>query len=342
MKLAPRDAAAYFARPDPKVAGLLIYGADAMRVALKRQQVIAALIGPEGDAEMRLDRLSGAELRATPAALQDAMRAQGFFPGPRVVFVEGATDGLARDFDAALAEWAPGDAHLVATAGALGKGSALRKTFEGSKRAYAAAIYDDPPGRAEVAAMLDRAGLRDVPGAVQADLMTLAAEVDPGEFAQILEKLALYTRDAAGPPSSEDLAAVLPMSTEAATDDLIDAVADGRHDRLASLLARLRGQGVTPVALTIAAARHFRTLHAAAAYPGGASEGVARLRPPVFGPRRDRLTRQAGRWSVPRLEQAHALILEADLALRGGGATAPQAALIERALFRVSFLAPRG
>ncbi|MCE8468645.1 DNA polymerase III subunit delta, partial [Rhodovulum sulfidophilum] len=43
MKLSPRDAAGYFARPDPDRPGLLIYGNDAMRVALKRQQVIAAL-----------------------------------------------------------------------------------------------------------------------------------------------------------------------------------------------------------------------------------------------------------------------------------------------------------
>ena len=34
-----------------------------MRVALKRQQVIAALVGPNGDAEMRLTRIAGADLR---------------------------------------------------------------------------------------------------------------------------------------------------------------------------------------------------------------------------------------------------------------------------------------
>ena len=48
MKLTGRDAAAYFRKPDPEKAGLLIYGADAMRVALRRQEVIAALIGPAG------------------------------------------------------------------------------------------------------------------------------------------------------------------------------------------------------------------------------------------------------------------------------------------------------
>ena len=47
MKLSPRDAPRYFAKPEPQRTGLLIFGPDAMRVALKRQEVIAALIGPE-------------------------------------------------------------------------------------------------------------------------------------------------------------------------------------------------------------------------------------------------------------------------------------------------------
>ena len=71
MKLSPRDAPAYFARPDPDKTGLLIYGTDAMRVALKRQEVIAALIGPQGEEEMRLTRIQAGELRKDPAMLLD-------------------------------------------------------------------------------------------------------------------------------------------------------------------------------------------------------------------------------------------------------------------------------
>ena len=85
MKLAPRDANAFFSKPDPKRAGILIYGSDAMRVALKRQDLVAALIGPEGEAELRLTRIAGTDLRRDPAALLDATKAVGFFPGPRAV-----------------------------------------------------------------------------------------------------------------------------------------------------------------------------------------------------------------------------------------------------------------
>ena len=47
MKLSSREAAAVFRKPDPAGTGLLIYGEDTMRVALRRQEVIAALIGPD-------------------------------------------------------------------------------------------------------------------------------------------------------------------------------------------------------------------------------------------------------------------------------------------------------
>ena len=102
MKLSGATAAAYFAKPDPTAAGLLIFGADAMRVALRRQEVIAALIGPEGEAEMRLSRLPAADVRKDPALLQDAIKAQGFFPGPRVAFLEDATVAMTPTVTAAV------------------------------------------------------------------------------------------------------------------------------------------------------------------------------------------------------------------------------------------------
>ena len=71
MKLSPRDAAGFLNRPDPRVPGLLIYGADAMRVALKRQDGILALVGPDAEAEMRLSRSSVSDSRQSLRARSD-------------------------------------------------------------------------------------------------------------------------------------------------------------------------------------------------------------------------------------------------------------------------------
>jgi DNA polymerase-3 subunit delta len=150
VKLSPQKAGTYFRSPDDGRVGILIYGPDMMRIALKRQELIKTLVGPNGDEEMRLSRISAAELRKDPAILNDAIKAQSFFPGPRVAFLDDASDSIAPIISNALEDWRDGDAQLVITAGQLRAGSPLRKMFENHPNAYAAAIYADPPSQSDI------------------------------------------------------------------------------------------------------------------------------------------------------------------------------------------------
>ncbi|EKE74698.1 DNA polymerase III subunit delta [Celeribacter baekdonensis] len=340
MKLSPRDAIGYFAKPDPKKAGLLLYGPDAMRIALRRQEVIEALIGPQGEEEMRLTRMSGAEMRKDKAMLMDAMKAQGFFPGPRVAFVEDATDQVADAMKEALFDWREGDAQVIVTAGSLKATSKLRKLFEGHPSAYCVAIYADPPSRAEIEATLKKAGVQDISREAMVDIEALSRSIDPGDFRQTLEKLSLYKLSDPSPVSSEDVQNCAPATSEAEVDDVLNIVAEGRTPELGPLMIKIEGQGIDPVALSIFTMRHFRALHAAASDPGGAASGIARARPPIFGPRRERMTRQAQGWGVYKLETALGILTDTDLTLRSSS-RAPTMAVMERALIRLAMLAQR-
>ena len=82
------------------------------------------------------------------------------------------------------------------------------------------------------------------------------------------------------------------------------ATAEARTSEIGPGMQKLEGQGVQPGGLVIGATRHFRTLYAAASDPGGPSAGIARARPPVFGPRRSRMQKQAERWGVRKLGDA--------------------------------------
>lgn len=341
MKLSAREAAGYFKKPDAARTGLLIYGNDAMRVALRRQEVIAALIGPNGDDEMRLTRIPAGELRKDPARLVDALKAQSFFPGPRVAFVEDATETAAAPILAALEDWDEGDAQLIVTAGQLKASSKIRKAFEGHKNAYAVGIYDDPPSRDEIEALMREAGLANVSRDAMEAITALSRELGPGDLRQVIEKLGLYMRGLEAEVSAADVDACAPQSTEAALDDLLNIVAEAKTGEIGPMLTRLKAQGVQPVGLIIGATRHFKALYVAASDPGGAGQGIAKLRPPVFGPRRDRMLRQAQGWGAARLEDALSLLVDTDLQLRSAGQTAPAMALAERALIRLSALARR-
>ena len=328
------EASRYFLKPDPARTGLLIFGADTMRVALKRQDVIAALIGPAGESEMRLDRISASDLRKDPALLQDAIKAQGFFPGPRVAFVEDATDTLAPLIAAALVEWRPGDAQIIVTAGGLTGKSALKKLFDSHPNAFCAGLYDDPPSREEIESALAQAGLTKIDREAATDLGNLARALDPGDFRQMLEKIALYKYGDDTPLTPTEVAALAPATIEAEVDDLMAAVADGRGAEIAPLMRRLEGQGTAPVTLCIAAMRHFKALHAAACDPGGISAGIAKARGVPFKAR-EAMQRQASGWGMHKLETALALLVETDLTLRSSS-RAPGMALMERALIRLA------
>jgi len=340
MKLSSRDAAGFLARPAPKVPGILIYGADAMRVAERRVKLVAAHTGANADAEMRLTRMPGADLRRDAAAALDAVKAQGFFPGPRAVVIDEATDAATDALKSVLLDWVEGDALLVATAGALNPGSKLRKLFEGDKRAFCLAVYDDPPGRGEIEAMLRAEGLTGLSDESMRDLVALAQSIEPGDFRQTLTRIALYKFNDDTPLSPAEIALLAPQSAEAEIDDILNAVAEGRMADLAPILSRLAAQGVQPVTVAIGAARHFRVLHALVSDPRGPAQAIGTLRPPVFGPRRDRLLRQAQAWTMDRVEDALRDLTATDLTLRSS-TRAPTRALAERALIRLTRMAGR-
>jgi DNA polymerase-3 subunit delta len=340
MKLTGAAANNYFRQPDPSHMALLIFGVDPMRVADKRQLVINALVGPQGEEEMRLTRISASDLRKDPAMLDDAIKAQGFFPGHRVAFVEDATDGLSKVIAAALADWQPGDAQVVITAAQLTAKSALRKVVEGYSNAVSIGLYDDPPTMADVELALKDAGIVQPDRDVMDALLALANSLEPGDFRQTIEKVSLYKRGDESPLSIADIMANAPQSAEVDVDDVLEIVATGQADQLGPLLRNLYAQGVTPVTLCIGAMRHFRRLHVVASDPGGPAAGVGRLRPPVFGPRRDKIVRQAGQWGRDRLEKALTALTDVDLQLRSAS-TAPQNALMERTLIRLAMMARR-
>ena len=329
MILKGAEATRYFTKPDPAKAGILIAGVDPMRVAIHRQEVIAALIGPKGEEEMRLTRMSGADLRKDGASLIDSLKAISFFPGPRVVFVEDATNLSAPLMASALGEWREGDAVLVVTAGQLDGKSALKAVFDSSKIAYCAMLYDDPPSREEIEDQLRKSGLTGVDAAAMADLTTLSRALDLGDFRQLLEKISLYKHGDAAPLTGAEIAALAPATVDTEVDELIEAVAAKNANAVGLLMRRLEGQGVAPVTICIQALRHFRQLHIAATDPAGMQK--ARF----FGPRRDAAQRQLKQWTSAKLEEAIAGLVEADLTLRSS-TRAPVMAVTERALIRIA------
>jgi len=340
MKLAGDKANNYFSNPDVNHTSILIYGADSMRVALRRQELLKSLIGDDAEEEMRLTRISGSDLRKDPALLLDGLKASGFFPGLRAVFVEDATDTIAPIIDKAIQDWQKGDAFLVLTAGQLNARSKLRKTIENYNNSVAIGIYNDPPNEKEIISIASKYSLINFDSDAKKDLIALGRSLDPGDFQQTLEKLSLYKHKDDTVITSTDIQSCAPVTIDAALDEVINIIADARSDEVGPMLNRLFGQGTNPTTLCITATRHFRNLHSAASHPSGPDVALSRARPPVFGQRKDRMVRQARGWGGMRLEKALCVLINTDLSLRSSS-KAPAQAILERSFIRISMMRPK-
>ena len=340
MKLAGDKANNYFSNPDVNQTAILIYGSDNMRVALRRQELLKSLVGENAEEEMRLTRISGSDLKKDPALLLDGLKASGFFPGSRVVFVEGATDATATIIDVAIQEWQKEDAILVLTSGQLNARSKLRKIIENNINSVAIGIYNDPPNEKEIISIASKYNLNDFENDAKKDLIALGRSLDQGDFQQTCEKLSLYKYKDASAITSTDINLCAPVTIDAALDEAIHIIADARSDEVGPLLSKLFGQGMNPTTMCIAVTRHFRNLHFAASHPSGPDTALSRAKPPVFGLRKERMVRQVRLWGGTRLEKALGVLTDTDLSLRSSS-KAPAHAMLERAFIRISMMRPK-
>lgn len=337
MKLSGTAAERFCRAPDRDCVGALLFGPDAGLLALLRADLAHAVTG--GDS-MAVVRLEADQVRRDPARLEEAALARGFFTGRQAVLVENATDSLAAPVATLAGRLTPDDAFLLLTSAKATTRAPLVKAFEKAPRLAALGLYPGPPSAEEVARRIAEAG---GPSTLEREatemLLALGATMDPGSFRKCLETLALHAMGtkAVTPAHVE---AVAPAAAGGDLDALVAAVAGGQPDRVGPLIARLAAGGTKPGEAISAVARQVRRLLGLvlAADPAAA---VAKLRPPVFGPRRDTLLAQCRRWSGPRLETAARLLFETERRLRTPGPR-PDAALAERCLIRIAMMALAG
>ncbi|MGF1500534.1 MAG: DNA polymerase III subunit delta [Paracoccaceae bacterium] len=334
MKLSGARARGFCRAPNPQSLGALLYGPEPGLVALRRRELVAALVGED---DLRLTRLDAETARKSPADLDAALRARGFFPGRRAVIVEGAKDGTTAAIAGALEGLTAEDAFLVATAGQLAPRSSLRKLFEGPPGLAAVALYPDAPDTVEIAETLREEGCTAHPDpTAEARLAALATELDPGSFRQFLGTLALFARGAET-ITGDDVAALAPERRAAAVDAVVEAVTGGAPGRLGPALGRLASGGETAGSALSAVGRQLRLVHAIATDPGGPQAGADRRLRGRYDPRRAGILAALDLWPVPTLEAGIRAVHEAEGLLRSSG-TRPDRALAERCLLRLAIL----
>jgi DNA polymerase III subunit delta len=333
------EAGRFALKPPAALVAALVYGPDQGLVRERADSLAKSAVADLSD-PFRVAELEGDALIADPAKLWDEAATISMLGGRRVVRVRGCGNGLAKLFERFLDERL-GDALVVVEAGELAKSSALRRLFEEADNAAALPCYLDSGRDLEtvVQGALKEAGLAIEPGALAEAVARLGS--DRGVTRRELEKLALYAQGAKT-VTLADVQAVMGDESELRMEQLCDAAGEGDYVRLDRLLTRLWAAGASPVAVIRMALGHFqRVLLARAKADEGAplGETMKSFRPPIHFQRADSFRAQVSRLSSTRLEEALALLYEAEILCKT--TAVPNEAVTGRALFNIAALASR-
>lgn len=326
--------------PDPNIPCILLYGPDRGLVR-ERALRLAKTVVDAPDDPFRVVEFSGSDLKDDPARLIDEAQALSFGGGRRLIRLREATDATSKIIDSFLKIATSQDALVVVEAGELGPRSSLRKLFETAKNAAAVACYADDPRTlprviSETLAAYDLKPSRDAMAYLASSLGS-DRSVTRGE----LEKLALYM---GGPGTVElvDAMAAVGDNAASALDGVTMAAGSGDQAGLDKALSRALGEGVHPVQILRACARHFLRLHQAMGYvESGKTPDLAikSIKPPVMYMHLDRFRAQLNRWRPQHLNEALDLLGEAEMDCKTTGM--PVEAVCSRALIRIAQAARR-
>lgn len=343
MKLAAAELERRLSRPAALPRAILLHGDDAARVAQLRDAVVGAIAGPSGEADMRIDRLAASTLRGSPGLVETALRAQGFFPGVRVVVVGEATDAQAEGIVSAL-EFVGPEAVLVATAGSLSDRSALRRAFEDARAGAAVLCSGGPVEAAEIAALLAQWGIPEIDPPAMTELVRLSGDLDRLSLGQLVAKVALWHRGVSGPLRVEGIVACAGQDGAADTDHLVLAVLRRDTSALARALPAHMPGGSGGVGTLIALQRVLRQILEVRLTMDddgkSAAAALGRVFPPLSAHMQDALTAVVGTWSRMDLERLILTLHGLDARFRSD-VREPERAVLERALLRFMVATPR-
>lgn len=342
MQIKPQQADALVKAPPAALRALLLYGPDSGLVRERARAARVAVLG-QADDPFRLTELTGGDLKEDATRLADEAAALSFTGGRRIVSLRDVGDAQLRPIQDFLKEL-PGEALVVVEAGDLPKRSALVKAFESAgPEAAAVACYRDEArdlGRVVEEAL---GGFGLTASADAKAYLTANLGGDRQLTRRELEKLALYK--GAGEASRvelEDALAVVGDSAALTLDDLAFAVASGDLAGVDRALRRSLQEGIAPVGLLRAVARHFQRLHLAvglATQSGDVESALKRLRPPVFWKQAAAFKQQLRHWPPRLLGAALARLMEAEADCKRTGF--PDEALAGRLLFELAVQAAR-
>src|SRR5687768_10540654 len=141
MKIAPKAAEAFLAKPDKGFHAALLYGPDAGLVRERAKRITATLLAGNDDPFAFLE-MTEASILADSARLADELSAISMLGGKRIIMIRDGGDKLTKILESAAAYFND-DVFLIVISDELSGRSSLRGWFEKERQCAAIACYRD-------------------------------------------------------------------------------------------------------------------------------------------------------------------------------------------------------
>ena len=332
--------------PSPEIRAALIWGRDRGGVH-ERADALAATIAPVADDPFNVALLTEPDLERDGGRLEEELSALSLIGGRRLIRLR-LTEGKAgpeRAAGEALTAHAAGalnpDAFFLVEAGALERGSPLRKAAEAAKGAACIPVYEDETG--DVARMVREA--------LAADRLSLSTEAldlfvarlprERGVARQEIERLILYLGPGSGVQAgAADLEAHLGVEPEASLQEAAADAFGGRAGAAQASLRRSRAEGEGGPAVVRALGQHLGRLRRALVLTSnGAGAQEAAKAAGVFWKAEREFLRQLRAWRLHDLDALQPDLLDADKACKSTGS--PDGLIAERLALTIAARARR-
>jgi DNA polymerase-3 subunit delta len=313
MKVQPRDADRWIAKPPKDLRAILLYGENAGLAREYAARITAQIVPDAGDKD-RIVELAASDLRKDPARLSDeAAQMSMFSPGRRVLRIRDGSENMGEIFADFLSASAS-DAMVVVEAGELSARASLRTVFEAHAHAAALACYEDSPDTIMELAkdLLAADNIKTAPGAIEAVVSRLG--LDRRVLRTELAKLQLFFGADGERILTPDLAnEVFGQAGEVEASDVAAAMAMGDVRALDAMLAKAEDAGASATHLVTTALRHLHALLAAKAHGDASGQDVAIARQRgLWGQSDTAIRAQLRGWTVERLTAALRVLGQAE------------------------------
>lgn len=337
----------FLSHPPKDISAAVIWGRDRGGIR-ERADALTGKLVPRPDDPFDVAVLTENDLDSDGARLADELSAISMMGGRRLVRLRLSSDKASLDKAAAEAlknhldgRFNP-DAFFLIEAGALERGSALRKAAEAAKTgAVCIPVYEDESG--DIARMVreglaaDKVGL--TPEAL--DLFVGRLPKERGVARQEIERLVLYL----GPGSNTtagaaDLEPYFGVEPEASLSDAAYDAFGGRAGPAHASLKRAQAEGESGPAVVRALGSHLARLRRALVLmSAGAGAAEAAKATGIFWKQEREFLRQLKSWKLSDLDQLSSDVLDADRLCKSAGA--PDALISERLALTIAARAKR-